>query len=127
MENKRKNRILVVDDEALIRLTAEDLLSMLGYKVFLAEDGHNCLEIIKKEDNDIDLVILDMKMPIMNGKECFFELQKIHPGMKVLFSSGLLSNEEKELTNHDNVVGIINKPYTIEEMHKKLDSIFNPI
>jgi len=125
MGNQQKKRILVVDDEPIIRLTAEDLLNVLGYEVLLAKDSQECFKITRT-DNNIDLIILDMNMPIINGKECFFELQKINPRMKVLFSSGLLTDED-ELLSFNNVVGVINKPYTMEEMNKKLKIAFNSI
>lgn len=127
MENNKKKCILIVDDEAIIRLTAKDLLDMLGYKVLLAENSNNCLEIIKEEGDSIDLVILDVKMPLMNGKDCYLKLKKIQPNLKIIFSSGILSEDEEKLLNDENVVGFIKKPYTIEEMREKLETTFNSI
>ncbi len=124
MEKENKKCILVVDDEALIRLTTEYLLTALGYKVLLAENSHDCFKMVKDNNNSIDLILLDMNMPIMNGKECFMELQKMTPNLKVVFSSGFLVEDEEKLLNYKSVVGIINKPYTIKEMQLTLENIF---
>lgn len=86
--------ILMVDDESVMRTVAKAILEELGYEVLLAEDGKNGLDLYKAEHQKIDLVILDMLMPVMNGKQCFEEMQKIDPAVKVILSSGFSKEED---------------------------------
>jgi len=105
-------RILVIDDEEVIRKTTKTILEGLGYKVFLAQDGRQGLELFKKEYDSIDLVLLDMIMPEMNGRDCFAAMQKIVPDIKVVLSTGYTSEEYLEEMKAAGLCSIIRKPYS---------------
>lgn len=85
---KGKGLILVVDDDRSIRITSKCLLETLGYRVMLASDGKEALEKFENSSETIAMVILDLKMPIMNGDETFFHLRKIDPQCKAIIVSG---------------------------------------
>lgn len=80
--------VLVVDDEKIIRTTASLLLENLGYTVLLAENGKEGVELYHKRMESIDLVILDMVMPVMDGREAFKHIIDANPDAKVIISSG---------------------------------------
>ena len=111
--HKGNGTIMVVDDEDIIRTLAYELLSGLGYDVLTAVDGMDAIEIYSNNFNIIDLVILDMVMPKMNGKEAFDRLKIINPNVKVIFSSGF--NPEGTINDvlDKGAVGFIQKPYSI--------------
>ena len=80
--------ILLVDDEAMIRNLGRTILQRYGYHVLLAEDGQEALEIYRREQSSIDLVILDLTMPRLSGRDTLRQLLQIDPDVRVLFSSG---------------------------------------
>lgn len=110
--------VLLVDDEVILRNVGRDLLEDLGYTVYLAENGEQALEVFAAHRIDISLVILDMIMPKMGGKETFLRLREQAPGVKVLFCSGF----NREGTG-DELVGLgasgfIQKPYNRSELSR---------
>ena len=82
--------ILLVDDEEFVRDLGARILSKAGYNVLTATNGKEALDLFEKERTQISLVILDLIMPEMGGKECLKELRKIDPQLKVLIASGLI-------------------------------------
>src|SRR5262249_60322425 len=80
--------ILVVDDEAIIRNLARTILQRYGYAVLLAEDGQQAVEIYRREQQRIALVILDLTMPRLSGRDTLRQLQQINPQGGALYSSG---------------------------------------
>ena len=102
--------ILVVDDEELIRATASLLLENLGYTVLLAENGQEAVDIYKKKIDIIDLVILDMVMPVLDGRETFEKITEINPDAKVIISSGYTKNISVANMMNQGLSGAISKP-----------------
>ena len=102
--------ILVIEDDPIIRKTTKAILEKLGYTVLLAEDGQKGIDIYKSEQRKIDLVLMDMIMPVMNGKECFRELKVLNPDVKVIMASGYTDIETDEIRNMG-LTGFIKKPY----------------
>ena len=84
----KKDKILLVDDEKVIREVASRMLEKGGFQVLLADNGKKALEIYKKEMESIGLVILDYVMPLMGGKETYRRLREIDPDVLVGFTSG---------------------------------------
>jgi CheY-like chemotaxis protein len=111
-------RILVVDDEEIMRITAEELLKYLGYDVLLAADGKEGADIFAKEHDKIDLVMLDMVMPVMNGRECFRELKRIDPAVKVVISSGFVLDDSLNEMRASGLAGFIKKPFQTADLSR---------
>lgn len=103
--------ILVVDDEEIMRSTAQEILENLGYEVLIAENGEQALEIYAGEKDKIDLIILDMIMPVMNGRDCFFKLRELDPSVKVALTSGFTREEDLNDMRESGLNGFIRKPY----------------
>ncbi len=85
--------ILVVDDEPFVRDLALDILSPAGYRVMMAKDGIEALHVYQAYKDSIDLILLDIVMPKMNGKKVFEKVKAIKPGQKILVCSGYDTDE----------------------------------
>lgn len=120
---KGKGKILVADDEDLFRDMLKDVLEYLGYDVLLAKNGREGVEIFKDHQDVIDLVILDMNMPIMDGGEMFRELKKLNSSVKALLATGFTLNGQAQELMNEGVMGFIQKPFRIEEISKAIDTL----
>lgn len=115
--------ILLVDDEAIIWDVVIDMLHSLGYTVILAADGQDCVEIYRDNLGLIDVVLLDMVMPQMTGREAFFKLQEIDPQVRVLLQSGYVAEEDARDVLDAGAAGFLRKPYRLMDLARKIRSI----
>lgn len=120
---KGTGSILVVDDESIIRNTLEIFLNDLGYTVFLAKDGLEGVEIFTEKHSQINLVILDMIMPRMNGEDAFMEMRKIDRNALILLSSGFSKDTHIHELLGQGAAGFLQKPYTLSELSQMLHEI----
>ena len=109
-------RILLVDDEPVLRATGTALLTSLGYDVLAAAQGEDALQVVRDSQLPIDLVILDMIMPGMGGRECFTRLRLLRPELPVIVASGFSRHEELEAIRGQGPAGFIQKPYHLSEL-----------
>lgn len=117
--------ILVVDDEDIIRATASLLLENLGYKVLLAQNGKEAVEIYSRQADAIDLVILDILMPVMDGREAFERIMAINPQAKVIMSSGYARNLNMTSIVDNGLAGFIAKPFLQLELSKLVADVLH--
>ncbi|MCD4656794.1 MAG: PAS domain S-box protein [Planctomycetes bacterium] len=114
--------ILVMDDEEIIRNLAQSLLTHLGYKTILAQDGKQAIEIYKnavKNNETIDLLIMDLTVPGgMGGKEALQKIIQIDPNVKALVSSGYYADPVLAEFKKYGFKGVLEKPYDISELSK---------
>lgn len=122
---KGEGTILIIDDEGIIRNMAKNILNSIGYNALLAINGQDGINIYEKEKDNIDLVLLDMLMPVMNGKETFKHLKQINPEVKVLISSGYSSDKEVTAILEQGASGFLHKPYKKSELAKEIFKILN--
>lgn len=122
-EWRGKGTVLLVDDEETIRGIGKDMLQELGFSVITANDGREALDIFKS-NQDFVLVILDLTMPHMDGTQCFRELRKIDPDVKVVLSSGYNEVEVNQKFIGKKLAGFIQKPYKISTLQKMLRKVF---
>ncbi|MCE9565468.1 MAG: PAS domain S-box protein [Planctomycetes bacterium] len=113
LTNGTQTTILLVDDESMIRDIGQIVLERAGYRVLSAEDGAEAVEVFAREHAGIDLVVLDVTMPRMSGRDAFRRMVEIAPDVKVLFSTGYSSEDIAEL---DGSVGLLGKPYRAHEL-----------
>ncbi len=116
--------ILVIDDEKIIRETAADVLKHFGYEVITAASAVEGIEAFKAARQKIKLVLLDMIMPEINGRECFEQLKSICPEVKVVLASGFSKEEDIDLMKEKGLCGFIHKPYSLRELSALLNRIF---
>lgn len=117
--------ILVAEDEEVIRDLLTEMLSDEGYNVLVAEDGKKALDIYSKKSKDVDLVILDMIMPEVNGIEAFRKMKQLDPKVKILLSSGYTQESEAQSILNEGALGFIQKPYAVNELLSKIRSILD--
>ncbi|MDA3811468.1 MAG: PAS domain-containing protein [Spirochaetaceae bacterium] len=117
--------ILFVDDEDFNRILGREILESLGYKVLIAENGRESIEVYKKNYSEINLVIMDMIMPEMNGAEAFLKIKEINKNCKVIISSGDTKNEKIDELMTLGLKGFIFKPYRIDELSTLLDDVLS--
>ncbi|MCB0276910.1 MAG: PAS domain S-box protein, partial [Calditrichaeota bacterium] len=117
--------ILVVDDEEAIREITSEILEEIGYSVLTAENGAEAVACFSRRQGKIDLVLLDMMMPIMDGNAAISALRNIRPDVKIVAASGfqeLPTDEEKA-----KVAGFLQKPYSTDSLVQLLkDVLANP-
>lgn len=106
--------ILVVDDEAMLLTMAETILVEYGYKVMTANNGQKALALLSRDDVKVDLLVTDLVMPAMGGRELIERARQLQPGMKVLCMSGCILPPEQQ-------VGILylQKPFTSRDLLAK--------
>ena len=113
-----KRHIVVVDDEQALREMLSELLSWLGYRVTAFADSQEAVDYYAKHQADVDLVILDWKMPGLDGLQCCRKLQEICPQVKVLISTGYCLEEDRQRFISEGATGILPKPYVSAELSK---------
>lgn len=115
--------ILLVDDEVLIIEVTVEMLENLGYNILTATSGQEAVTIFKEKHDSIDLIILDMVMPIMGGLETLRLLNPIDPRVKVLLSSGYsIEGETNQLLQHG-CHGFLQKPFNMKNLNAKIREI----
>ncbi len=115
------DKILIVDDEQSILDTLKDILEDEGYEVTPAFSGTEAVEVIKAQD--FNVVIMDIKMPGMNGVESFIEMKKIRPGVKAIMITAYSIETLIQQAIDEGVHGVMKKPLDISSLFDKIDTI----
>ncbi len=117
--------ILIVDDEKMIIEIGKKMLTKMGYRPMIAISGQEAIEVYRENLESIDLIILDMIMPDMNGQEAFDNLKKLNPAVKVLLSSGYSLNEQAQRIMESGCYGFIQKPFDAVKLSQKIRKIID--
>ena len=110
----------MVDDEDVVRQLVTDMLLSLGYQVVEALDGQQAVETYKSIGEEIDLVIIDMIMPNMGGKDCFAALKALNPEVKAVLSTGYTRDGAAQEILDEGMIGFVQKPYRIQQLSVEL-------
>ncbi|MCX6049693.1 MAG: PAS domain S-box protein [Chloroflexi bacterium] len=108
--------VLVIDDESSVREVVGDILATEGIKVILAVGGRDGLEKFKRHKAEINLVLLDLKMPVMNGEETFLALRAIDPNLKIVLSSGYSEQDVTKRLLQQPLTQFLPKPYSTKAL-----------
>ena len=122
---KGTETVLLVDDEPMVIDVCRHLLEKLGYRVLAAESGQEALDAVRRMPGDIDLVILDMIMPDMDGGNTFDRLREVRPQIPVILSSGYAINGQATKIMERGCNGFIQKPFNISELSVKLRTVLD--
>jgi two-component system, cell cycle sensor histidine kinase and response regulator CckA len=125
--NGPRELIMIVDDDTLVTMLVERVLTGEGYRVVTAEDGYKALAIYEKYFEQVQLVISDFKMPGMDGFALFHELRGINPDAHVVITSGFLEQERLDEMMAQGVRGFIPKPLTQRKLLEKVRAILDSI
>jgi nitrogen-specific signal transduction histidine kinase/CheY-like chemotaxis protein len=121
----RGETLLVVEDESMLRNLAKDMLVRGGYKVIEANSGEEGLKVYQEKGQEISLVILDLIMPGMGGKQCLAEILKIDPQAKVIIASGYAMSDPEMDDIFSSSKGFIKKPYYFRNMLKVIREVLD--
>ncbi len=112
--------VLVIDDEEIVRSTANNALQRLGYAVVTAADGAEGVEVFRALQDRIVVVLLDMTMPGISDEETLRELRKIKPDVAVVLSSGFGESEALHRFEGHRLAGFLQKPYSIKALASRV-------
>jgi signal transduction histidine kinase len=107
--------ILLVDDEEMVRELGQHVLELCGYTVLMAEDGLQALEVYQAYQGEVGLVVLDVIMPQMGGRECLQRLLEIDLQVKVLISTGYTADNSAQELVAEGALGVVEKPFRIRD------------
>lgn len=116
MAGQPLGRILIVDDEPLIREMAREILEAEGFAVEEAHDGLAGLDRIQQGQAPFDLVVLDLVMPRMHGFQVMDRIQELAPGTPILLSSGYSPEARPDLLRPTSTTGFLSKPYRSRDL-----------
>ena len=122
--DERQPVILFADDDAICLDVGAKILQKLGYIVLEARDGREAVEVFLNNQSEVDLVILDMKMPY-NGGAAFSQLKKISANVKVLIASGYAKDRQLKEMMEKGCSGFIQKPFSIKSLSQKILNVLN--
>lgn len=117
--------VLVAEDNEMVRTLACSMLESLGYHVLSAENPDRCIELVKNYQSTINLLLTDVVMPRMNGKDLYDRLHRMRPGMRVIFMSGYTSNVIGHHGVLDEGTHFIQKPFSIHTLSEKVRHVLD--
>ena len=115
--------ILLIDDEEMVLDVGSQLLSRLGYSVLTATSGSEAIDLYEMHKDHVQLIILDLCMPDMDGMQTYLYLKGLNPGIKVLLTSGLSMDGPAKEMLHRGCNGFIQKPYRMSELSTKVQEV----
>ena len=112
--------ILVAEDEPLVRAMTRRTLERAGYRVYQASNGEEALTIARELGDTLDLLITDIVMPVMGGRELVARLQHERPSLRILFMSGYTHERDAYLSEGGGVSHFLHKPFTLAELRERV-------
>ncbi len=116
--------VLVVDDEQNVAEVIAGMLTNLGYAVTIANSGKRAVALYKK-DKRFDVILLDMNMPVMGGKETYAKLKAIDPDARIIISTGYANKSLESSPPGDSADGFLQKPYQLEELSRIMRDVLD--
>ena len=114
--------LLVVEDDAIVRMLIVDVLEELEYKVLEADSSEQALAILENENQHINLMMTDVGLPVMDGQELASQARLLRPGLPILFASGYAENIDVPEGMH-----LIGKPFSIDQLRDKVKGILQQV
>jgi CheY-like chemotaxis protein len=115
---RREATVLLVDDEEMIREAVTAVLESLGLTVLTANDGREALETVQRPEVKVDVVLMDLTMPHMDGREAFQAIRRIHPDLPIILSSGYNEHESIQDFMGRGLAAFLQKPYTLQTLER---------
>jgi DNA-binding NtrC family response regulator len=117
--------ILFVDDELVLRKLGEAALKRMGYSVILAHDGREGLELFRQRKGRINLVILDLMLPLMSGTALFREIRRLDPKAKVIVASGYGETPQKPKIDDLRPSAFLSKPFYPDDLARLVRDVLD--
>lgn len=122
---KGTGRILIVDDEEIIRNMLTRIFESLGYTVDECKDGQEAVEYYSKNFRNIDIIILDVMMPRLGGYDCFLQLKEINPDVKAIVASGYSAGKDARKIIEKGALCFIEKPFDVRKVSQVVHEVLN--
>jgi CheY-like chemotaxis protein len=122
---KGKGKIMLVDDESMLRETVSHMLESMAYDVFLVNDGKEAVGFYEKKSNEIDLIIMDIQMPEMDGIEAASLIWGKDPEAKIIFSSGYADPARLDELRRKGIKEVLRKPYKMNDLAEAIHKSMN--
>ena len=119
-KKKESSKILLIDDDPLIRDLSSEYLESNGLSVITAANGLEGLKLYQEHCEEISLVVLDLVMPQMSGRDCWLRLREIDPQVRVLVTTGGSLNKELRICLKEGVLGYLTKPFRPSQLLNRL-------
>ena len=119
------NTILLIDDEEMVLDVGSQMLSRLGYSVLTATSGSEAIDLYEVHKDQVQLIILDLCIPDMEGKQTYLYLKGLNPCIKVLLTTGLSMDGPAGEMLARGCDGFIQKPYRMSELSAKVQEVLN--
>jgi CheY-like chemotaxis protein len=117
--------LLLIDDEKCVLEVTQEMLESMGYRVLTATSGQEAVEVFRQKKDEIDLVILDMVMPGMNGRIALDQMRQLDKDVSVLLSTGNGLKGQAEEALRQDCNGFIQKPFNLEQLSEKIKAAFS--
>jgi two-component system cell cycle sensor histidine kinase/response regulator CckA len=117
--------ILIAEDEEPVRELMQRILQSFGYKILLAKDGEEAIQVLAEHKDDIDLAILDLVMPRIGGAAIYKSIRSVRRGLKVLFISGYASTSLEDTTVRISGMPFLSKPFTPTALIQRVRSVLD--
>ena len=118
-------RVMLIDDEEMVTEVGKQLLEILGYNAITVNSGQDALELLEKDKDMVDLVILDMIMPGLSGYETFSRIKSLNPKIKTLLSSGYSLDSQASDILACGCGGFLQKPFNLNELSLKVREVLD--
>lgn len=122
-KSRAPQTILLVEDEEMLRDLGVEILEREGYRVLPAKDGVEAVELFSANRDDIGLVVCDLGLPRLGGRDAFMKMKEIKPSVRAIVASGYLEPSIRSEILKAGVVDTIQKPYDFREMIEKIHSV----
>ncbi len=120
---KEARTVLLMGDNKCLLEVCQEFLEAMGYRVLIARERKEAIEVYRQNQNEIDLVILDIGMPTIGGGEAYDRLKEINPNVKVLLLTGFSIDGEATEILRRGCNGLIQKPFRMNELAEKIRGI----
>ncbi|MCE7982769.1 MAG: response regulator [Caldilinea sp. CFX5] len=115
--------VLVIDDEAALREVIEEILELSAIRCLSAANGQEGLQLFIENQSIIDVILLDMQMPVMSGGDTLRELRKLSATVDIVLMSGYPEGSTMEKFRHDSRLSYLEKPFTLEKLTLKMEGL----
>ena len=123
--HKKRKNIMIIDDEKMIREISTELLNHLGHNTVAFKDGYKAIKYYKKNNENIDLILLDLSMPIISGYEVFNKLKEIKKDIKVILITGHKNDTRIVNMLNNGLNAVLKKPFNLQKLSKILKDVLN--
>jgi DNA-binding response OmpR family regulator len=125
LETRGTETILILEDEAMVRKLVEAMLAQQGYTILVADSPEDAVRYSKEHTGSIDLLVTDVVMPDMNGRQVAQEALRHRPALKVLYMSGYTSDAIAHHGVLDSGVAFLHKPFSAESLIQKVREVLD--